>query len=99
MRATKYEKQPPNMSRRGGGDKPLVLVHLVILPTLLTGLRGRALGALGRVCFMRAGAGDTLKGGVWARAALCVAGGGRTSVIPGAMGTSTPATAGCIGAA
>ena len=82
----------------GGGKSP-VLVHLVILPTLLTGLRGRTLRALGRVCFMRAVACDTLKRGVWAGAALRVAGGGGTGMVPGGVGTSTPATAWRVGAA
>ena len=76
-----------------------MLVHLVVLPTPLKGLRGRALGALGRVCFMRAGTRDTLKRGVWARAALRVAGGGRTCMVPGGVGTSTPVTAGRVGTA
>ena len=79
-------------------DSP-VLVHLVVLPALLTGLRGRTLGALGRMCFMRAGACNTLKRGVWARAALRVAGGGGTGVVPCGVGTSTPATAGRVGTA
>ena len=77
---------------------PPVLVHLIILPTLLTGLRGRTVGALGRVCFVGAGACDTLKRGVWAWTALRVAGGGGTSVVPGGVGTSTPAAARCVGA-
>ena len=76
-----------------------MLVHLVILPTPLTGLRGRTLGALGRVCYMRAGTCNTLKRGVWARATLRVAGVGRTSMVPRGVGTSTPATAGHVGIA
>ena len=76
-----------------------MLVHLVILPTPLTGLRGRTLEALGRVCFMRAGTCDTLKRGVWARAALRVAGGGGTGMVPRGVGASTPATAGRVGTA
>ena len=76
-----------------------MLVHLVVLPTLLMGLRGRKLRALGRMCFVRAGACDTLKRGVWARVALRIAGGGGTGVVPCRVGASTPATAGCVGAA
>ena len=75
-----------------------MLAHLVILPTLLTGLRGRTLRALGRVCLMRAGACDTLKRGVWAGATLRVAGGGGTGMVPSRVGTGTPAAAGCVGA-
>ena len=84
---------------RGGAKSPPVLAHLVILPTPLTGLRGRTLGALGRVCFMRAGTCDTFEQGVWARAALRVAGGGGTNMVPHGVGTSTPATAGRVGTA
>ena len=76
-----------------------VLVHLIILPTLLTGLRGRALGALGRVCFMGAGTCDTLKQGVWAWGTLRVACRGGTCVVPGGVNASTPAAAGCVGTA
>ena len=70
----------------GGGKDPPVLVHLVILPTLLTGLRGRTVGALGRVCLMRAGTCQTLKRGMWAWSALRVAGGGGTGVVPSGVG-------------
>ena len=76
-----------------------MLVHLIILPTLLTGLRSGTVGALGRVCFVRAGTCDTLKRGVWAWTALRVEGRGGTSVIPGGVGTRTPVAAWCIGAA
>ena len=76
-----------------------MLVHLVILPTPLSGLRGRTLEALGRVCFMRAGTCDTLKRGVWARVALRVAGGGGTSMVPRGVGASTTVTAGRVGTA
>ena len=75
-----------------------MIAHLVILPTLLTGLRGRTLGALDRVCFVRAGAWDTLKRVVWAGATLRVAGGGGTGVVPSGVGTGTPAAARCVGA-
>ena len=74
----------------------MVLMHLVILPTLLTGLRGRTLGALGRVCFVRAGTCDILKRGVWAGATLRVACRGGTGVVPSGVGASTPAAAGCV---
>ena len=73
-----------------------MLAHLIILPTLLTGLRGRTLGALGRVRFMRAGACDTLKQGVWAGATLRVACRGGTCMVPGGGSASTPAAAGCV---
>ena len=86
------------VSKRGGG-RPPVLVHLVILPTLLTGLRGRTVEALGRMCFVRAGTCDTLKRGVWAGATLHIAGRGGTSVVPSGVGASAPAAVGCIGAA
>ena len=76
-----------------------MLVHLFILPTPLTGLRGRTLEALGRVCFMRAGTCEILKRGVWARAALRVAGGGGTGMVPRGVGAGTPATAGRVGTA
>ena len=76
-----------------------MLVHLIILPTLLTGLRGRTVGALGRVCLVRAGACDTLKQGVWARATLRGACRGGASVVPAGMNASTPAAARCVGAA
>ena len=76
-----------------------MLAHLIILPTLLTGLGGRTVGALGRMCFMRAGTCDTLKQGVWTGAALRSAGGGGTGVVPRRVGPSTPATAGCVGTA
>ena len=76
-----------------------MLVHLVILSTLLAGFRGRTPGALGRVCFVRAGACNTLKQGVWARATLRVACGGGTGVVSGRVVASTPATAGCVGTA
>ena len=76
-----------------------MLVHLIILPTLLTGLRGRTLGALGRMCLMRAFACDTLKQGVWAWGNLRVAGRGRTGVVLHRVVASTPATAGHVGTA
>ena len=82
-----------------GRESSLVLVHLVVLPTLLTGLRGRTIRALGRMCFVRAGACDTLKRGVWATVALRVAGGSGTGVVPRSVDTSILATAGCVGAA
>ena len=74
-----------------------MLVHLIILPTLLTGLRGRALEALGRVCFMRASTCDTLKGGVSAGVTLRLAGGGGTSVVPRRVAASTPAAVKHVG--
>ena len=74
-----------------------MLVHLIILPTLLTGLRGRALRALGRMCFVGAGTCDTLERGVWAGATLRVACTGGTGVVPSGVGASTPAAAGCVG--
>ena len=76
-----------------------MLMHLIILPTLLTGLRGRTLGALGRMCFVRAGACDTLKRGVRAWSTLRVACVGGTGVVPSGVSASTPAAAGCVGAA
>ena len=74
-------------------------VHLIILPTLLMRLRSRTVKALCRVCLMRAGASDTLKRGVWARATLRVAGRGWTCVVPRRVHASTPVTAGRVGAA
>ena len=74
-----------------------MLVHLIILPTLLAGLRGRTLGALGRVCFVRASTCDTLKRGVWTGATLRVACRGGTGVVPSGVGASTPAAARCVG--
>ena len=73
-----------------------MLMHLIVFPTLLTGLRGRTLGALGRVFFVRAGACDTLKRGVWVWATLRVACGGGTGVVPSGVSASTPAAAGCV---
>ena len=51
------------------------------------------------MCFVRASACDTLKRGVWATVALCVAGRGGTGVVPGGVVASIPAAAGCVGAA
>ena len=75
-----------------------MLVHLVILPTLLMGLRGRMLRAVGRVCLVRAGACDTLKRGVWARATLHVACRGGACVVPSGVSASTLVAVRCVGA-
>ena len=98
----KPEKRGFQPMRKKLGEKFGVVFSLTVVVTdteLFGQLRGWLVRALGRVFFVRAGKCDTLKRGVWAWAALRVAGGGGTGVIPGGVGTSTPVTAWCIGAA
>src|SRR5437588_7327223 len=72
--------------------------HPIVIPTHLAGLGGWAAGAEGGVCFLGASTGDALRRGVRTEAALLLAGGGGTRVVPSRVGRCTPMVRGGIGA-
>ena len=86
------------VSKRGGGLAPGASASRHP-PHPPHGAQGQDARGTGRVCLVRASTCDTLKRGMWTRAALRVEGRGGTEVVPRGMDPSTPATAGCVGAA